>query len=353
MKLRVFLIILLILLCVGSMQAQELGGTFLTIFPSARASALAGAIAALSDGPDAAYWNPGALGFATDVRTDLTGSKAVPGLWQGEPCMSMFYGDVGVAYPLPGRLAKVRVGLNLTYFHLGSDSVIDYDGHLLGVYPVWRGGATLQGAMVLWSKLGIGVGLKAIRSSDVLHWWLGEIPMPYSDAPDVGYDNGIGTTVALDAGALYKPVHSLAFGAALANLGPSLESYYGGVQPLPAVLRLAACYAPLDVKTARCRLLLELDKVLPRNWLGTEPFVRSLWKGVAAEVTLLQTLSLRGGYFSNPDWHRGGLTYGFGLGYRDLIRLDVSNDGGIYNFPTTNWRATLNTGDLLALIRAL
>ena len=51
-------------LIAGAAQAsQDLGETFLLVWPTARSPALAGAMTALADESDAAYWNPGGLGF--------------------------------------------------------------------------------------------------------------------------------------------------------------------------------------------------------------------------------------------------------------------------------------------------
>ena len=48
-----------------------------------------------------------------------------------------------------------------------------------------------------------------------------------------------------------------------------------------------------------------------------------------------------------------GVTWGFGLSYHDLIRLDVSNDGAIYDYPTPNWRFALESRDVAGLVRAI
>jgi hypothetical protein len=48
-----------------------------------------------------------------------------------------------------------------------------------------------------------------------------------------------------------------------------------------------------------------------------------------------------------------GLCWGFGIGYKDYFRLDVSSDAAIYDFPTQNWKLSLVANDIAAGIREL
>jgi hypothetical protein len=47
------------------------------------------------------------------------------------------------------------------------------------------------------------------------------------------------------------------------------------------------------------------------------------------------------------------LCWGFGIGYKDYFRIDVSSDAAIYDFPTQNWRFTLIANDIAGGIREL
>jgi hypothetical protein len=159
------------------------------------------------------------------------------------------------------------------------------------------------------------------------------------------------------------------------------------------MLRLGACWAPVNNENLRVRVLPEWDKVLVgmffdtadaktfRQELQTE--LRDAWKSLAVEVTGLGFVAVRLGYFEDISWERGGimferdgcefrhnlydlltgrrlgefrrisLCWGFGIGYRDFFRLDVSSDAAIYDFPTSNWKFSLVANDIAGGIREL
>jgi hypothetical protein len=124
--------------------------------------------------------------------------------------------------------------------------------------------------------------------------------------------------------------------------------------------------------------------------MNTIPFGQELlreldgaWKALAVEVTALRLLAVRIGYFEDRDWQRGGLVFrrydmtrhytlydlltrrelgrlesvglcwGFGVGYKDYFRIDVSSDAAIYDFPTRNWKLSLVANDIVGGIREL
>src|SRR5512138_925327 len=59
------------------------GAMFLLVWPTARSTALAGAMTGLADDPDAACFNPGGLGFQQSLGGCLSGGKWLPGLYPG------------------------------------------------------------------------------------------------------------------------------------------------------------------------------------------------------------------------------------------------------------------------------
>jgi hypothetical protein len=383
---RVLLVYLLAFAAAQTAMAADwaLGAPFLTIWPSARAAALAGAISALTDGPDAAAWNPGALGFLPGVEFGGTGGEWGTGLSGG---MEKYDAGISVALPRMGvQGLPLAFGLNTSYLYLGYGVV----GGSPELGPNYRGDVSPQVGALLRPNLGVGVGAKFIHSVGLFYEGMG-VPIP---EPGLGVDyGGTGTACACDVGAVYRPVNRVSFGLALTNLGPRIEYLYtsmGGdigtpeFLALPSMVRFGACYTPVDQKVVRGKVMLELDKVLPQDGYY-QGFLRSIWKSVAAEVTLFKILSLRAGYMEDLDWQRGGvlvdavpdgqrmrvglgdmlvnhgayrfrsvgLTWGFGLGYHDLIRLDVSNDGAIYLVPTPNWRFALESRDVAGLVRAI
>jgi hypothetical protein len=141
-------------------------------------------------------------------------------------------------------------------------------------------------------------------------------------------------------------------------------------------------------------VLPEFDKVLvgmfydPADTLAfgqeLQTELSDVWKTLAVEATGFDVLSIRLGYFEDRSWQRGGLVFknrhgetyryalydlltwrnlgklesiglcwGFGLGYKDYFRIDVSSDAAIYDFPTSNWKLSLVANDIAGGIREL
>jgi hypothetical protein len=159
------------------------------------------------------------------------------------------------------------------------------------------------------------------------------------------------------------------------------------------MLRLGASYTLFDSKNSKVRMAFEFDKVLVGMFYdttGAKSFGRKLrdemrdaWKGFAVEGTFLKFVSLRFGYFEDLTGQRGGvvlekegqtyhyglgdiltrrnlgkmksvgLTYGIGIGYRDYVRLEFSDDHLIYDFPTSNIRIALTANNLQGFVREI
>jgi hypothetical protein len=128
-----------------------------------------------------------------------------------------------------------------------------------------------------------------------------------------------------------------------------------------------------------------------RDTTGRKPFGRKLekewkdaWKALGIEATAFRLVSIRLGYFEDLTNQRGGimlenrdgqtyhygiwdalsrkglgklksigLCWGFGIGYKDYLRFDVSDDGAIYDWPTSNWKFSLVADDIAGGIREL
>jgi hypothetical protein len=48
-----------------------------------------------------------------------------------------------------------------------------------------------------------------------------------------------------------------------------------------------------------------------------------------------------------------GICWGLGLSYKDFVRLDVSDDSRIYDFPTSNMKFTFAANDIVGLLKEL
>jgi hypothetical protein len=132
-------ILFVVLLESATFVRPQPGLPFLLIWPTARSTALAGAMTGLADDPDAAFFNPAGLAFQSGI-----GATAGYGDW-----LPGFYPDMRFAYlglvfsPRAvdaGTRRRATIGLDASYLNL-SDSY-DKNHELPPLYPdVWRGAA--------------------------------------------------------------------------------------------------------------------------------------------------------------------------------------------------------------------
>ena len=197
----------------------------LTLSPDARGSALGDAGVATSPDANAAFYNPGKLGFV-DYKYAISPSYS-PWLRQVTDDMSLSYvsgyGKVGTR----GAFAA-----SLLYFNLGQ---IDYrTGTNLpnGSFNPKEYAVTVSYGQKLGENFGVGVSARYVRSNLIGN---------YS-----GNDAQAGNSFAADLGAYYTKdatigagIYNLAFGLAITNLGNKMS--YSSVQStsfLPTTLRL-------------------------------------------------------------------------------------------------------------------
>jgi hypothetical protein len=177
----------------------------LTLSPDARGAALGDAGVATSPDANAAFYNPGKLGFV-DYKYAFSPSYS-PWLRQITDDMSLSYlsgyGKVG---------ERGAIAASLMYFSLGQ---IDYrDGSNLptGTFNPKEYAFTVSYGQKLGENFGLGISARYVRSNLV-----GNTP---------GNDAQAGNSFAADLGLYYSKdatigtgVYNLAFGAALTNLG--------------------------------------------------------------------------------------------------------------------------------------
>jgi Type IX secretion system protein PorV len=366
------------------------GATFLLIWPTARSTALGGAMTGLAEDADAAYWNPGGLGFQEKIGFDGTYGQWLPGLYPG---MGYYYGSAGYGRSnFLNRKMILNVGLNYTYLNTGKAEIIDANGNYLGEITTYDEALGIQGGLRLSDKFGVGLGVKYIHII---------LPQRLDWTFPTGLGGEPGSSFAIDIGLLYKTLHSFSAGIAFANLGskipappqlsiPELEFY----DPLPATFRIGLCYTPVDNEVLRLRILPELNKVLVGMFydpLDTLNFGQELgyewkeaWKSLGIEATIYNLFTWRFGYFEDITGARGGvrvikdnyqeeylslleyifsrnrghfdkigITYGFGLNYKGYFSFDISDDHLIYDFNTSNVKFSLTSHDLVGLARKI
>ena len=337
------------------------GATFLMVWPSARSTALAGAMTALADDAEAERYNPAGLAFQAGYNAQVTYASWLPSQWQN---MYHVYGSAsGQRFSIAGR--SLNLGVNLQYFQLGqTDSGLGFPYYYCRRHG-WRGAFGTTAATQLSCRLGIGLGLKVITAADEnVDEGFEHAPAPY--IPELGIDYGAnGTTVSADVGVLWRPLDALSFGTSLLNLGPDLSTTSGLAARLPYTWRIGMCWTPLDSRLLRLRVMPEGVAII--NWDSD-----ASWFSLGVEATALRVVTFRVAYLDDARKTRGGLLldaengevwrytlgdvltqrglgrlrqvglcWGVGLNYKDYVRLDFGSDRLIYDYPTGNWKVTL------------
>ena len=348
----------------------NVGPGALLLWPTARSTALAGAMTGLADEADAGLFNSAGSGLQTTAKAEVTYAEWLPGLYPG---MRYASASGGAPIRLPSLCGhNIYVAGGLAYLMTGETDIVDEHGNFLGRVNVWRGTAAAHVGTLLTSSLAAGFGLKVLHDSHYGWYWNGE-----------GIDEG--TAAAVDIALLYR-LPRVSIGAAVANLGPPIVYRpRGAPDDLPRMARVGVCWTPIAGREVRVRVMPELDKLLVgmfRDTTGRKPLGRQLqeewqdaWKALGVEVTAFRLVSLRLGYFENltnqlggvvlekegQTYHYGlwnvllrsnlgqlksvGLCWGLGIG-TDELRIDVSSDAAIYDFPTRNWKIQLNCNDI-------
>ncbi|MBM3315575.1 PorV/PorQ family protein, partial [candidate division WOR-3 bacterium] len=226
---------------------------FLAIWPTARATALAGAVTALADEPDEVWANPAGLAFQRGTGFAASHADWLPDLLEA---MDHAYASVRHALRRPvlgGRRAALACDVN--YFSLGMFDVVEPE---FDPPHIWRGALGLSAGISIARNLAGGIAARVVHSQELCYWaWRG--------MPELGIDlGGTSTTFAMDIGVLWKPLPRLSAGLALAALGPDMS--YPTLRysaPLPTTLRSGLCWTALDASRLRLCVLGEFDKLLP------------------------------------------------------------------------------------------
>ena len=158
-----------VLLASLSTTEAGIGMGALMIWPTARSTALAGAMTGLADEADATYFNPAGLAFQTTAKANLNYGNWLPGLYPG-----VHYGSAAGGAPLRLSFLRVRkafVAGSLTYNALGSMHIINGRGQLVGRVSPWRGVAGVHAAATLSDNLAVGLGANLLTSRGAVPSW--------------------------------------------------------------------------------------------------------------------------------------------------------------------------------------
>ncbi|GAB3871252.1 type IX secretion system outer membrane channel protein PorV [Hymenobacter segetis] len=326
----------------------------LTLSPDSRSSALGEAGVATSPDANAAYFNPGKLGF---VQYKYAASMSY------SPWLRNITDDMSLSY-LSGY-AKVgkrsAFGASLMYFDLGSIDYTDSGNHSLGSFNPKEYALAVSYGLQLTDNFGVGASARYIRSNLVGAY--------------ANNDAQSGNAAAVDLGAYYSKdatigtgIYNLAFGASITNIGNKM-TYRDPLNPsfLPTMMRLGTAITREIDQYNKITLTFDASKLLvpspyyidgvPANDKritdentrrnnqnivsgifnsfsdapgGAKEELREINLSTGLEYNYNDLLYARGGYFyENPD--KGGRQYvSLGLG----VRYQVFGIDGTYLVPT-------------------
>ncbi|GEM_PF-2185644 len=337
-----------LLLIVAIASAQEYGSLFLTVYPGARQSAMAGVGAAMAGTADGVFYNPAGPAFLECPEAGIEISH-IPWMLPTD-----YWSAAGVV-PLRRSL---NVGLFTSGDHMGSDEWSWYE---------WEVGATVSARISDW--LGFGLNLESQRLRDVMRGWDFEHESTYNVVTTA-------SAVAADAGVLARPHTCLgipSMGVSVRNVGTRLKySNQTATAPLPALLDAGVGWTVTARDFGLGSLPFSLpERLFPTDWLldnwGASVFYdfRKVFLDdypshqVGGEIRPLPFLAARAGWFSSNNGNasdtRGGLTWGLGLDLH-FVRIDFCEDRNLfYMNMRRNYRFSfaLNIGEPLLRQRGL
>ena len=251
----------ILLLCVISVMtfAQDRGTfSFLRNEVGARAAALNGSFASMTNDPNLIFYNPGSL-------TTLSQPRASAGFLK-------HLLDVNGGYLSYARAVEGvgTVGGGIIYLDYGSFDETDESMNILGTFSARDIALVLGVGRPIDEVTSVGINLKLIYSS------IGEYKS---------------SGIAIDAGILYQiPAENITIGASVLTLGTQLKSYDGVKEPLPVDVKIGITkrpeHLPVLLNFDFHRLTDKQDKLL--DHLSSFSF--------GAEFLMTESVRLRVGY---------------------------------------------------------
>jgi len=303
---------------VANASAQKYGASFLTLYPGARQSAMAGAGAAFAGTADGVFYNPAGPAFLRSLEAGGEINRV--------PAME------ATDYWAAAGIVPLLRSLNVGVFTRG-----DRMGTAEWSWSYWEAGASVSARISDW--LGIGLNLECDGMRHSIH------------VDELGLDEvTTASAVAADAGVLARPRTSCgrpSIGIALNNVGTKLKySSRTATDPLPALLDAGVGWTVTarDLGVGSFPFSMP-ERFFPEEWLmdnwGASVFYdfRKVFlddypsHSVGGEVRPLPFVAARVGWFSsnssNPNDTREGLTWGLGLDLR-YVRVDFCEDRELF-----------------------
>lgn len=255
-----------VMLPVATMAAGTTGATFLNVNVSAKEEAMGGAYSAVADDASAVTINPAGMVQVKGNQVALMHNQ--------------YFSDINQEYISYVQSSGAKAyGANLIYMDYGSQTSTTASNTVTGFFTPKSFALSVAYAAQASEVLSYGVALKYVKT---------EIAS-YS-----------GSTIALDAGLLYKPLNSPFSGAVvISNLGAGLELYQNS-DPLPLKLKLGGAYQFQEMP-----LLATADLYLIRD--------EDAEYHVGLQYTIAEMVPVRLGYTNQTKDINKGYTFGIGL----------------------------------------
>jgi len=306
----------------GNCFAQgEAAAEFLLIAPGARAGGMGEANVAIANDATTTYWNPAGLGFLEGKQFTIMHSNWLPqfnldDLYYDFAAYTHEMEDVGT------------FGLSVTYLSLGEQVHTGKTGEELGRFTSFNMAVAASYGSKIRENLSMGVTLRYI------HLKLADV--------QVGEEKGkgIGKSVGVDVGVLYKPKwfgSRMTLGANLSNLGPKVAFVDPDqADPLPTNLKLGVSYKLINMEHNKLTATIDFNKLLVVKHKSEEegepgkidPFYKAIFTAwtdknmgglkristsAGMEYWYSNLFALRAGYFYEDIGKRRFFTFGAGL----------------------------------------
>ena len=294
----------------------------LLIEPGAKQAGMGEAYSAIADDASAGYYNPAGLAFQDRNVKNL---QFMHMNWLPSLADDMYYEYLGFSQYAEGW---GNFGFNIIYFNMGEQfRTTSVSSDIIGTFHSFEIVASGSYGATMTNNLSLGLTLKAI----------------YSKLAEAGQEaergKGIGTSFALDFGAMYKPsVEGLTLSAVIHNLGPKI-SYIDVTQadPLPLHIVFGAAYVPLENEYNKLTFVMDIYKPLVRRsgtpfealykaWYDEDNEFEQIDFKVGTEYVYNNFMALRAGYTYDKDGELKSPTFGVGIIW-DRMNVDIAYYG--------------------------
>lgn len=291
---------------------------FLLFEPSARASGMGNAYAAIADDANATYYNPAALAYFQERSVSTTFYKPVPNLasdiFSSFAAYTHSFSSIG------------NVGFSLIYTSLGTQFRTDEQGNEQGTFTSFGLGLGVSYGMHLFKNLSMGVTAKLVHENLA------------DTGAGIEAGKGVATSFAGDMGLMWKPANRFTLAAVLRNVGPNMTFIDDDQSdPLPVNFTLGAAYKVFERGDSRVLVTTDIYKPLAdegffsfvTGWTDSPASeeIRDIDLHIGAEwwynLSEDSAFALRAGYSHDHDGKRKTPTFGLGLKY-NWATFDIS-----------------------------